>query len=62
MTNKLFCKLACWLSGHDWTCAAKEGTRATEEQLQRGVAGFVDYAKMYCKRCGKESGTHHDVN
>lgn len=40
---------------HDWTCAAAEGIPATPEQLASGIDGFYDYAKMYCKRCGKES-------
>lgn len=40
---------------HDWTCAAAEGIPATPEQLASGIEGFYDYAKMYCKRCGKES-------
>jgi len=40
---------------HDWTCAAAEGIPATPEQLTNGIEGFYDYAKMYCKQCGKES-------
>lgn len=40
---------------HDWTCAAAEGIPATPEQLANGIDGFYSYAKMYCKRCGKES-------
>lgn len=40
---------------HDWTCAAVEGIPPTDEQLGGGVEGFYDYARMYCKRCGKES-------
>lgn len=48
----LQCKL---LQDHDWTCAAAEGVQPTSEQLTSGVDGFYDYAKMYCKRCGKLS-------
>ena len=39
------------LIDHDWTCAHDEGIPATEAQLAAGVDGFMDYAKMYCKRC-----------
>jgi len=38
---------------HNWTCAADEGILATQEQLNSGLDGFWDYAKMYCKDCGK---------
>lgn len=41
------------LQDHDWTCNANEGIPATAEQLQAGVAGFFDYARMWCRRCGK---------
>jgi hypothetical protein len=47
---------ACWFAGHDWTCKAAEDIPPTESQLKHGVSGFYDYAKMYCKRCGRESG------
>ena len=46
------CKL---MGDHKWTCAAQEGIPATDAQLHAGVDGFKDYARMYCKRCGKES-------
>ena len=46
------CKL---MEDHDWTSAAMENKEPTREQLARDVAGYYDYAKMYCKRCGKES-------
>lgn len=46
----------CHLQGnHEWTCAAAEGIPATREQIHGGLLGFYDYAKMYCKRCGKLS-------
>ena len=47
-------KLKCWFLGHDWTTAENEGISPTKEQLDSGVKGFWDYAKMYCKRCGHE--------
>ena len=43
------------MGAHDWTCAAEQNVKPTREQLARDVAGFYDYAKMYCKTCKKES-------
>ena len=43
--------LTCWSLGHDWTCAAEQNIPPTKKQLEGGVAGFHDYATMYCKRC-----------
>lgn len=40
---------------HDWTCAAEQGIAPTKKQVADGVYGFFDYAKMYCRRCGRES-------
>lgn len=48
-----WCRL---MQSHDWTCACEQGIKATDEQLRGGVAGFLDYARMYCARCGTESG------
>ena len=47
----ILAKLWCWLTTHNWTCAANEDIPPTADQL-KDVAGFHDYAKMYCKRCG----------
>ena len=47
--------IACLIGSHQWTCAAKEGIAPTAAQLEAGVVGFHDYAKMYCKRCGAMS-------
>lgn len=49
--------LACNLLGdHDWTSAVMEGQdKPTQKQIDDGIAGFYDYAKMYCKRCGTVS-------
>ena len=48
--------LACYVFRfHDWTCASAEGVPATPKQIADGIDGFYDYARMYCKRCGKES-------
>lgn len=44
------CKL---LRDHKWTCAAEQNLPPTKEQLAGGVNGFMDYAKMYCTRCGR---------
>ena len=46
----------CYIMGdHDWTCDSAEGIPPTDSQLDAGVDGFKDYARMYCKRCYKES-------
>ncbi len=55
---KLFfqCKI---LRCHNWTSAAQEGFKPTSKQLDNGIAGFKDYATMYCKACGKVSKLSH---
>ena len=55
MIKKLMGWLACNLLGsHDWTCAVDEGQdKPTQKQIDDGIDGFYDYAKMYCKRCPK---------
>lgn len=40
---------------HKWTCNHEQGIKPTKEQLENGIEGFYDYAKMYCKICGNES-------
>lgn len=47
-------KIKCKVFWHDWTCAADQGIEPTEDQL-KSIAGFYDYAKTYCKRCGHVS-------
>lgn len=48
--------ITCNIFGlHEWTSKASEGIKPTEDQVKRGLSGFADYAKMYCKHCGKES-------
>lgn len=42
------------LHGHGWTYNAEQKIPPTLAQLEGGVEGFFDYAKMYCKRCGYE--------
>lgn len=54
MIKQLLIKLSCWYHGHKWTCNAKKGIPATEQQ-RKSWEGFRDYAKMYCDRCGKVS-------
>lgn len=49
--SKLWQAFKCWAYGHDWTCAAEQGIKPTEAQIQGGPAGFASYAKMYCKKC-----------
>lgn len=49
--------LACHLlQSHDWTCKAQESIKP-DPPLREGMdliaADFYEYAKMYCKRCGK---------
>jgi hypothetical protein len=52
---RLFQWIACKIFGlHTWTCKAEEGINPTNQQL-KSMKGFADYAKMYCKHCGKES-------
>jgi len=46
------CKL---MGSHSWTSAAGEGKPPTSKQIEDGVDGFIDYATMYCKDCGKIS-------
>lgn len=53
-------RLLCLFIGHEWTSAAQEGIKPTKEQLTAGVAGFDDYATMYCKRCGYVYRGCHD--
>jgi hypothetical protein len=43
--------LCCALGHHDWTHAANEGIDPTPTQLAAGVAGFMDWATRYCRRC-----------
>ena len=53
--SKILTRLRCFLFAHDWTCAALQGIKPTQAQLHGGMAGFDDYATMYCARCGKVS-------
>jgi hypothetical protein len=53
--RKFLQTIYCWIGGHEWTSAAQEGRKPTELQVMAGVAGFKDYATMYCKHCGKIS-------
>ena len=47
----------CLIGEHDWTSAHDEGIDPSTEQLGQGAPGFLDYAKVYCRACGKVSGT-----
>lgn len=47
------------MRSHDWTSAVWQGLDPTEKQLEDGMEGFLDYAKMYCARCGKLSPMNH---
>lgn len=43
----------CGIFGlHDWTCLAEKGIQPTKKQLETGIEGFKDYARMYCQKCG----------
>lgn len=44
------CKL---FKSHTWTSAPEEGIQPTQAQLSNGAVGFFEYAKLYCKDCGK---------
>lgn len=52
---KLLDKFICFIGSHDWTCAAAEGIKPTQQQIDAGMPGFQNYATMYCKRCGRVS-------
>ena len=47
-----FDRFLCLIGDHDWTCAAQENIKPTKAQVENGLSGFLDYAKMYCNRCG----------
>jgi len=53
--KRILNKIHCAIGIHDWTCAADQGIKATRQQLDNGIDGFYDYAKMYCKNCKVES-------
>jgi len=42
----------CGLMGHNWTSAADQCMSLTTKQINNGVAGFEEYATMYCGGCG----------
>lgn len=46
---------------HKWTCNHEQGIKPTKEQLENGIEGFYDYAKMYCKICGTESNLSKQI-
>lgn len=50
--KKILIKLKCFFLLHAWTCAAEQGIKPTQKQIDDGGDGFFDYATMYCKRCG----------
>lgn len=54
-------KLICFFFGHKWTCKAEKGLSPTDDQIKT-VQGFVNYAKMYCDRCGHESKLNNRLN
>lgn len=53
--ERLLSWFLCKVGDHDWTTSANEGKKPTTQQAQGGILGFWDYAKMYCKKCGKIS-------
>jgi hypothetical protein len=53
--KKLYGWFLCFNGLHDWTCAAAEGVKPTQAQLDAGLDGLLDYATMYCRRCGRFS-------
>lgn len=56
MLKKIKIFFGCYIMKmHNWTCNAEQGIPPTKEQSEGGMEGFWDYAKMYCKDCGKES-------
>ena len=59
MIKKLWGKFLCLIGDHEWTGDALEGIPPSEEVLELAkkdpLAGFRQFSKMYCKRCGKVS-------
>ena len=54
--RKLLRRLACALGLHDWTCKAREGIKPDANRVATDtVSYFYEYAKMYCRDCGKVS-------
>lgn len=43
------------LGHHEWTSAVRKGEKPTDEQINKGVDGFWEFARMWCDRCGKPS-------
>ena len=58
LSRLFFCKI---MDSHEWTSNAQQGIPPTPEQL-KSVAGFWDYATMYCKRCGHISELSNYAN
>lgn len=56
-----FVWLSCQVGNHDWTNASAQGKKPTPEQLENGVEGFWDYARVYCAKCGKTSEIYRDA-
>ena len=59
--KRLVMSVFCLVSGgHAWTSKAMEGLPPTPEQVGSGIAGFYDYAEMYCGKCGVISQVSKD--
>lgn len=41
----------CWFLGHNWTSKPMQGIDPTKAEIEGGVMGFQQYAKLYCSRC-----------
>lgn len=48
-------RFLCLIGDHEWTSKVAQGIKPTEAELEAGIAGFAEYAKMYCGACGHES-------
>jgi hypothetical protein len=58
LLKQLLGRVLCLMGDHSWTCAAEEGIKtddipSVKKLLDNGqhYAGFILYAKMYCRRC-----------
>ena len=51
--KRLWNHIKCLLGDHDWTCKAAQGIKPQDHELNNGLAGFWEYATMYCSRCKK---------
>lgn len=48
--------ILCHILGHhQWTSDAMQNIDPTDEQIQMGITGYWDYARLFCLHCGKNN-------